>query len=102
MKNAMHRTARSTGQSVYEVMLILACAAMALAVFFTAYEYVSYYHGEAQTVPPLGSATAPRPAPRTAAPPVTPAPATTAAPAAAPVPTTTAAPGTTSAPATTP
>jgi hypothetical protein len=97
MKNAMHRTGRSTGQSIYEVMLILSCAAMALAVFFTAYEYVSYYHGEAKTVPPLGHPTAnvARPAPRTAAAPaVTPAPATTAAP--------TAAPGTTPAPATTP
>ena len=99
----MHRTpapVRSTGQSVYEVMLILACAAMALAVFFTAYEYVSYYHGEAKTVPPLGSATSgTRPAPRTAAPVMTPAPASTAAP--APATTPAAAPGTTSAPATT-
>jgi hypothetical protein len=86
----MHRTARSTGQSVYEVMLILSCAAMALAVFFAAYEYVSYYHGEAKPVPQLGSAgTGPKAAPRAAAP--TTAPATSAVPAtsATPAPATT-------------
>jgi cell division septation protein DedD len=102
MMNAMPRTPSARGQSIYEVMLILACAAMALALFFAAYEYVSFYHGPtkpykfepAASAPPL-----PRPAARTPAPvaPPTPAPATTAAPAAP-----TATPGTTAAPATTP
>ena len=98
----MHRTVRSAGQSVYEVLLILACAAMALAVFFTAYEYVSYYHGEGKSQPQLGSAGAgPKAAPRAAAPAsvpaTTPAPATSAAPATS----TTPAPASTPAPATT-
>ena len=40
------RPVHSTGQSVYEVMLILACAAMALALCFAAFEYVSFYRGD--------------------------------------------------------
>jgi hypothetical protein len=109
MMNFMPRTpsarrpARSAGQSVYEVMLILACAAMALAVFFAAYEYLSYYHGPSQ--PESAPAVAPRPQPRAPAPAVSPAPAPTAAPApaptAAPAPATSATPETTAAPAAT-
>jgi hypothetical protein len=102
MMNAMLRTpsarrsARSTGQSIYEVLLIIACAAMALAVIFAVYEYVAYYAGP--TRPPPSRPAAPAPTPKmapTPAPAVTPAPATTAAPTPAP----TAAPGATTAPA---
>jgi hypothetical protein len=86
------------GQSIYEVMLIIACAAMALALFFAAYEYISYYHGPtksykfepAATVTPLPK---PEAEAHTLAPPASPTPAPTTAP--------TAAPGTTAAPATT-
>jgi hypothetical protein len=90
-------------------MLIVSCVAMALALFFATYEYVSFYHGETQpykfeptaTVPPLQKPGAQSPAPMvrpTPAPTMTPAPATTAAPTTAPM----ATPGTTTAPATTP
>ena len=54
MKNAMprtpsaHRPLRSAGQSVYEVMLIIACAAMLLAVILAAQEYFSFYQGPAK------------------------------------------------------
>jgi len=106
--NAMPRTpsARrpvlSTGQSIYEVMLILACAAMALALFFAVHEYVSFYTGSTKpykfeptaTVPPLT-----KPAARTPTPTATPAPAMAPMPAAPAAPTAT--PGTTTAPAAT-
>jgi hypothetical protein len=101
MMNLMLRTPsavrrpRSEAQSIYEVMLIIACAAMALAVIFATCEYVAYYSGSIQPAPPLSR---PAPAPKvTPAPARMPAPATTAAPAAAP----TAAPGPEAAPAAT-
>jgi hypothetical protein len=102
MMNAMPRTPSARGQSIYEVMLIIACAAMAVALFFAAYEYVSFYHGPTPygSEPAATAPSLPRPVARPPAPvaPPTPAPATTAAPATAP----TATPGTTAAPATTP
>ncbi len=91
MMNAMpripsaRRSLRHTGQSIYEVMLIIACAAMALAVIFAVHEYVSFYQGESARGPSAAPASAP---PRPAAK----APAPTAMPAPAP-----AAPGTTAA-----
>jgi hypothetical protein len=102
MMNAMPRTPSARGQSIYEVMLIIACAAMALALFFAAYEYVSFYHGPtnepAATAPSL-----PRPVARTPAPVASPTPAPTITPApAAPATAPMATPGTTAAPATTP
>jgi hypothetical protein len=39
------RTARQTGQSLTEVMLILAAVAAALAVVFPTVEYLTYYRG---------------------------------------------------------
>ncbi len=42
------RPLRSAGQSVYEVMLIIACAAMLLAVILAAQEYFSFYQGPAK------------------------------------------------------
>jgi len=106
---------RSAGQSVYEVMLIVACAAMLLAVIFAAQEYFSFYHGPTNAYYKFESTAAtppvsrpPTPTPRAAPTPartVTPAPApattptsaTTAAPAPAPI----ATPETTPAPAAT-
>ncbi|MGD0999114.1 MAG: hypothetical protein ABSA67_00330 [Candidatus Brocadiia bacterium] len=93
------RPARSAGQSVYEVMLIIACAAMLLAVVFAAHEYISFYQGPPKpykfepTATTMPVSRPPAPA-RTAAP----APARTVTP--APAPTTTPTPGTTAAPAT--
>ena len=86
------RSVRSTGQSIYEVMLIIACAAMALAVFFAVHEYVSFYHGPTKpykfesaaaarrraAADPAAGARRLRDAAATAAP--TPAPTTTPAP----------------------
>jgi hypothetical protein len=70
-------------------MLIIACAAMALALFFAAYEYVTFYHGPTKPYKFEPTATAPplsRPEARSPAPVASPAPATTAAPATAPTP----------------
>jgi hypothetical protein len=108
MMNAMPRTlsarqaVRSAGQSLYEVVLIIACAAMALAVVFAVYEYFSFYYGPT-TPSNLAAAAATRPVSKSAAPAqtvtpppaptVTPTPGTTAAPTVAPA--TTAAPAAT-------
>jgi hypothetical protein len=106
--NAMLRTpsaARSTGQSVYEVLLVIACVAMGLALILAVWEYVAFYQGPTKpykfepsaTVPPVANPAAPAPTPkRMPAPAVAPGPAGRAAPT-APM----AAPGTTAAPATT-
>ncbi len=113
MMNAMPRTpsarppVRSAGQSVYEVMLIVACAAMLLAVLLAAQEYVSFYQGPVKPYKfESGAAAMPvamPPAPaRKAAPAGTAAPTPAAATAApAPAATTAPAPGTTAAPAAT-
>ena len=47
--NAIARTTRAgrpSGQSLSEIMLILAAAAAALAVFFPTYEYLTLYRGQ--------------------------------------------------------
>jgi len=84
-------SARSEGQSVYEVLLIIACAAMVVALIFAAYEYVAFYQGPPRpyefepsaTETPLPKSAAPAPAPKMRpAPAATPAPASPAAPAA--------------------
>jgi hypothetical protein len=101
MMNAMPRTPSArpsfgrSGQSVYEVLLIIACAAMALAVILAVHEYVSLYQGE--------SAMRPSAAPTSAPPmPAAKAPAPTAMPKSAPAAAPKAAPGATAAPAATP
>ena len=37
------------GQGIYQTMLIIACVALALAVFFPVYEFFSYYSGDDDT-----------------------------------------------------
>ena len=103
MMNAMPRTpsarrpVRSAGQSVYEVMLIIACAAMLLAVVFAAQEYFSFYQGPPKPYKfEAGAAALPVAAPPAPARKAAPAPARTATP--APAPTTAPTPGTTAAP----
>ena len=66
--------------TVYEVMLILSCAAVALALFFAAYEYVTLYRGSGPSVPAGHAAAAASPVTRPTPPPETktaPAPAAT-------------------------
>ncbi|MGO8702544.1 MAG: hypothetical protein ACLQVA_01905 [Candidatus Brocadiia bacterium] len=94
-----HRPLRSAGQSVYEVMLIIACAAMLLAVILAAQEYFSFYQGPAKpnkfesATTPMPMATPPAPVRKTApartAPAPTTTPASTATPEATPAPATT-------------
>ena len=36
-----------TGQSIYQTMLVIACVALALAVFLPTFEYFRYYFGTA-------------------------------------------------------
>ena len=40
---------RASGQTVYQVLLIVAAFAVALAAFFPLYEYVTLYRGDIQT-----------------------------------------------------
>jgi len=80
--NAIRRNLRGVrsqaGQGIYQTMLIIACVALALAVFFPVYEFFDYYSGgdvsSTTTRPPQAR---PREEPAVAEPGETPAPAET-------------------------
>lgn len=87
-QNRMRGSARSlqSGQTIYQTMLIVACVALLLAVFFPVYEYFELYHGPVKSSKfPSSGAPIAAPVARPRAPAAeAPAPAPEAAPAAEP------------------
>ncbi|GEM_PF-2263215 len=87
-----HGSRGRLGQAIYQIMLILACAAMAIAATFPILDYLQNYRGEVQesrqsAAPPAagrepsGASTTTTLAPAAAAPAATPTPTTTTVPA---------------------
>ena len=98
--NAIRRTIRSRppasgrGQTIYQVLLIISCVAVALATFFPIYEYFELYSGpvkphkfEAPSMALPAAPAAPAKANEPGAPPAPAPTAGTTAPVAAPTPT---------------
>jgi hypothetical protein len=73
---------RARGQSIYMVLLIIACVSLAVAVFFPTFEYIALYRGEPHPYKSdlsasvkAAAARRPKPAPAPAAPAAEPGPA---------------------------
>jgi len=45
IRRNLQTISRQAGQSIYQTMLIIACVALAVAIFFPVFEFVQYYRG---------------------------------------------------------